>query len=436
MKKYEYNCGKNPEGVLSTTSGYATETTNFGEAAFGILNKSTRDKNNFTTPEVVSSSTATLFSVGNGSDGIRKNIIELKADGTVLISGVGGYDGTNPDDATGIADKMQGIEGSVNGFEEAIDSISIVKDETNDLVYTLMVDGEERGSINIPKDQFLKSVTYDEDTNELVFTFVTSESDNQEVRINIPGLSEIPSLDNCVTLDGDQTITGNKTFDTNVVATGFAVVEGTADEVLTADGGTISTDEIASKVPQPDLSPLQTAIGSNTYEGSNYLTKETNLTDAVIQLDEEIKATNDNLALEHANAEAAYAKKTDVPTNVSQLTNDAGYQTEAQVSAKISALVDSAPETLDTLNKLAAAIGDDPNFATTVTNQIVDKANAVHTHLISDVTDLQSALDKKATKEELNSKVSGTGVTSIQVVTALPDVQEEGVLYIVTGEEA
>ena len=436
MKKYEYNCGKNPEGVLSTTSGYATETTNFGEAAFGILNKSTRDKNNFTTPEVVSSSTATLFSVGNGSDGIRKNIIELKADGTVLISGVGGYDGTNPDDATGIADKMQGIEGSVNGFEEAIDSISIVKDKTNDLVYTLMVDDEERGSINIPKDQFLKSVTYDEDTNELVFTFVTSESDNQEVRINMPGLSEIPSLDNCVTLDGDQTITGNKTFDTNVVATGFAVVEGTADEVLTADGGTISTDEIASKVPQPDLSPLQTAIGSNTYEGSNYLTKETNLTDAVIQLDEEIKATNDNLALEHANAEAAYAKKTDVPTNVSQLTNDAGYQTEAQVSAKISALVDSAPETLDTLNKLAAAIGDDPNFATTVTNQIVGKANAVHTHLISDVTDLQSALDKKATKEELNSKVSGTGVTSIQVVTALPDVQEEGVLYIVTGEEA
>lgn len=436
MKKYEYNCGKNPEGILSTISGYATETTNFGETAFGILNKSTRDKSNFTTPEVVSSSTATLFSVGNGSDGIRKNIIELKADGTVLISGVGGYDGTNPDAATGIADKMQGIEDSVDGFEEALDSISVVKDETNDLVYTLMVDGEERGSINIPKDQFLKSVTYDEDTNEFVFTFVTSESDNQEVRVSIPGLSEIPSLDNCVTLDGDQTITGNKTFNTNVVATGFAVSEGTSDEVLTADGGTISTDELVSKVPQPDLSPLQTAIGSNTYEGSNYLTKETNLTDAVIQLDEEIKATNDNLALEHANAEAAYAKKTDVPTNVSQLTNDAGYQTEAQVSAKVSALVDSAPETLNTLNKLAAALGDDPNFATTVTNQMAGKADAVHTHLISDVTDLQSTLDKKATKEELNAKVSGTGVSSIQVVTALPDVQEEGVLYIVTGEEA
>ena len=36
-----------------------------------------------------------------------------------------------------------------------------------------------------------------------------------------------------------------------------------------------------------------------------------------------------------------------------------------QVTAK---LVDGAPETLDTLNELAAALGDDPNFATTVTN--------------------------------------------------------------------
>jgi hypothetical protein len=36
-------------------------------------------------------------------------------------------------------------------------------------------------------------------------------------------------------------------------------------------------------------------------------------------------------------------------------------------------LVDTAPATLDTLNELAAALGDDPNFATTVTNSIADK---------------------------------------------------------------
>ena len=63
----------------------------------------------------------------------------------------------------------------------------------------------------------------------------------------------------------------------------------------------------------------------------------------------------------------------EVPTKVSQLTNDSGFQTEAQVSAKISALVDSAPETLDTLNELAAALGDDPNFATTIITQLGNK---------------------------------------------------------------
>lgn len=41
-----------------------------------------------------------------------------------------------------------------------------------------------------------------------------------------------------------------------------------------------------------------------------------------------------------------------------------------------------------------------------------------------------------ALKTEVNDKISGTGITSIQVVSVLPDPQEEGILYIVTGEEA
>ena len=47
--------------------------------------------------------------------------------------------------------------------------------------------------------------------------------------------------------------------------------------------------------------------------------------------------------------------------------------TTAFVSTAIANLVDSAPSTLDTLNELAAALGDDPNFATTVTNSIATK---------------------------------------------------------------
>lgn len=48
--------------------------------------------------------------------------------------------------------------------------------------------------------------------------------------------------------------------------------------------------------------------------------------------------------------------------------------TQAQVEALIAALVDSSPAALDTLNELAAALGDDPNFATTITNALALKA--------------------------------------------------------------
>jgi len=47
---------------------------------------------------------------------------------------------------------------------------------------------------------------------------------------------------------------------------------------------------------------------------------------------------------------------------------------ESDLQAKIDALVDSAPGALDTLNELAAAIGDDANFSTTITNSIATKA--------------------------------------------------------------
>jgi hypothetical protein len=47
---------------------------------------------------------------------------------------------------------------------------------------------------------------------------------------------------------------------------------------------------------------------------------------------------------------------------------------DSRIGNAISALVDSSPAALDTLNELAAALGDDPNFATTVTNALALKA--------------------------------------------------------------
>ena len=48
---------------------------------------------------------------------------------------------------------------------------------------------------------------------------------------------------------------------------------------------------------------------------------------------------------------------------------------DSDVQTKIDAVIDSAPGALDTLNELAAALGDDANFSTTVTNNLALKAN-------------------------------------------------------------
>ncbi|MDD4515109.1 hypothetical protein [Massilibacteroides sp.] len=68
------------------------------------------------------------------------------------------------------------------------------------------------------------------------------------------------------------------------------------------------------------------------------------------------------------------SNKPSIPSKVSDLTNDSGYQSADQVNAAISNLVNGSPAALDTLQELATALGNDPNFATTVSNLIGTKA--------------------------------------------------------------
>ena len=59
--------------------------------------------------------------------------------------------------------------------------------------------------------------------------------------------------------------------------------------------------------------------------------------------------------------------------NLSTPTNANDAATKGYVDTEVSNLVASAPATLDTLNELAAALGDDANFSTTITNSIATK---------------------------------------------------------------
>lgn len=103
---------------------------------------------------------------------------------------------------------------------------------------------------------------------------------------------------------------------------------------------------------------------------------------------DELKAKLDGIE-EHAN----------YITKVSQLENDLKYQTEEEVKQMISDLVDGADDALDTLKELAEALGNDPNFATTITNKL---------------TDLRTALTEEVNRAKEAEVALGAAVAAVQ----------------------
>ena len=65
---------------------------------------------------------------------------------------------------------------------------------------------------------------------------------------------------------------------------------------------------------------------------------------------------------------------------------------EADIAAAVTALVDSSPAALDTLNELAAALGDDANFSTTINAAIALKANSADVYTQTELGDPETDL--------------------------------------------
>jgi hypothetical protein len=87
-----------------------------------------------------------------------------------------------------------------------------------------------------------------------------------------------------------------------------------------------------------------------------------------------------------ANQATTYTK-TEVDANIAAIpgTDLSAYDTSVQVDTKIAGIVDSAPETLNTLNELALALGDDANHVTTMTTLVGTKADQATTYTKTEV---------------------------------------------------
>ena len=95
----------------------------------------------------------------------------------------------------------------------------------------------------------------------------------------------------------------------------------------------------------------------------------------------------------------------------------AGTITQSDIDTAVANLVDSAPATLNTLNELAAALGDDANFSTTITNQIAAKA---------DTTSLATVATSGAYSDL-------TGAPTITTALSTVTLSQQGTLAVTTG---
>lgn len=118
---------------------------------------------------------------------------------------------------------------------------------------------------------------------------------------------------------------------------------------------------------------INVPVASLTVRGITQLSSATNSTsETLAATPKAVKAVMDETNKKAPLNSPALTGTPTTPT-ARQGTNNTQIASTAFVMAAIAALVDSSPDALNTLNELAAALGNDPNFATTMTNALAGK---------------------------------------------------------------
>ena len=162
------------------------------------------------------------------------------------------------------------------------------------------------------------------------------------------------------------TLTGNVIGNVtgNVTGTVNGALIGNVTGNVTASSGTSTFSDVV--------------INGNLNMNASTSATITNLTTPTSSTDAATKGYVDNadalkLSLSGGTMSGNISMGNNKVTNIGAPSTSTDAATKGYVDTAISNLVDSSPGTLDTLNELAAALGDDPNFATTITASIATK---------------------------------------------------------------
>ena len=184
-----------------------------------------------------------------------------------------------------------------------------------------------------------------------------------------------------------------------------------------------------SEIVIPDTSTLATKteiadMATQTWVGEQgYLTEHQDISNLATKEELASKANTSDLSnyLTTANASTTYETISGAQSKYqpvgeyalkSEIPSLSGYATESYVNTQVSNLVNSAPETLDTLKELADALGNDANFSTTVTNLIGQKLDSSTYNEDKQTFALKAELPTDyITEADLNGYVTQTYIT-------------------------
>ncbi|GDR75524.1 phage tail protein [Escherichia coli] len=161
----------------------------------------------------------------------------------------------------------------------------------------------------------------------------------------------------------------------------------TAQDATTARKGIVQLSSATNSTSETQAATPKAVKAAYDLANAKYTAQDaTTAQKGIVQLSSATNSTSETLAatskavkavMDETNKKAPLNSPalTGTPTTPTarQGTNNTQIASTAFVMAAIAALVDSSPDALNTLNELAAALGNDPNFATTMTNALAGK---------------------------------------------------------------
>ena len=303
-----------------------------------------------------------------------------------------------------------------------IESVEVVKDEANDLHYQVLVDGIVAGDINIPQDQFLKSVNYDNASHKLQFIFKTENEHEQPIEVDISDLVDTYAAGDGMALSANTFSVRKATLSEKyltVSADGVSI--NGIDAAIDTLNGTIET-----KTQEAQDNAIATAATDATTKADNALTQAKEYADRGLEkkansADVYTKEEIDKKGYLTTVDLSGYATKTDVADETSR----------AQIAEKLNA------DAIDALEDRATAIETNVsllqaedrrlNIITSETNSIALTASKA-----DGGTTLKADLKLNTTEDNI-IKLDGNGVYSSVALNY--NKAENSIALIVNGNE-